>query len=201
MYGHLTVICGPMFAGKTTELLKRILWAKNGLGKRTAVYKCAYDTRYKITEIVSHDGLQATAGIIRSWSGAPEAEHVFFDEVQFFTAPFFDGDIVTIIKSLLQSGIDVTVASLDADWQGNPLPTVGLLASMADEVVKLRSHCSVCGRPATKTFKRTPNSNSLELGGSEMYEPRCNTHWHWHPNADLFAADDDSDDGAVAGAA
>ena len=27
-YGHLSVVCGPMFAGKTTETLKRILWAK-----------------------------------------------------------------------------------------------------------------------------------------------------------------------------
>ena len=32
-YGHLSVVCGPMFAGKTTETLKRILWAKNGRGQ------------------------------------------------------------------------------------------------------------------------------------------------------------------------
>lgn len=189
MYGNLTVICGPMFAGKTTELLKRILWAKNGQGKRVAVFKSAYDTRYKITEIVSHDGLQTTASIISSWQGTPAVDHVFFDEVQFFVQPHFHDDIVAIVSGLLHDGVDVTVAALDADWRGQPFHTSALITGMADEVIKLRSHCAVCGRPATKTFKRQATGNSIELGGSETYEPRCNVHWSTLPQADLFTAD------------
>lgn len=188
MYGHLTVICGPMFAGKTTELLKRILWVKNGQGKRVAVFKSAYDTRYKITEIVSHDGLQTTASIINSWAGTPPADHVFFDEVQFFVQPHFHDDIVAIVQTLLQDGVDVTVAALDADWRGMPFVTSAMITGMADEIVKLRSHCAVCGRPATKTFKRQPNASSIELGGADIYEPRCNTHWQSLPQADLFSS-------------
>lgn len=187
MYGHLTVICGPMFAGKTTELLKRVLWARNGQNKRVAVFKSAYDTRYKITEIVSHDGLQTTASIISHWAGTPAADHVFFDEAQFFTPPHFHDDLVAVVSTLLHDGVDVTVTGLDADWRGQAFPITALLLAMADEAIKLRSHCAVCGRPASKTFKRQLSGGSIELGGSELYEPRCNTHWLTLPAADLFS--------------
>lgn len=198
MYGHLTVICGPMFAGKTTELLKRILWAQNGQGKRVAVFKSAYDVRYKTTEIVSHDGLQTTASIINSWQGTPPVDHVFFDEIQFFTPPHFHDDIVAIIANLLHDGVDVTATGLDADWRAQPFMPTALVAAMADEVVKLRSHCAVCGRPATKTFKRHPTGGSIELDGAETYEPRCNTHWQTLPQTDLFikAADETTGEAA-----
>jgi thymidine kinase len=52
------------------------------------------------------------------------------------------------------------------------------LAAMADEIVKLRAHCAVCGRPATKTLKRSAGGESVDLGGSDKYEPRCNDHWY-----------------------
>lgn len=175
-----------MFAGKTTELLKRVLWARNGLDKRVAVFKSAYDTRYKITEIVSHDGLQTQASIISSWAGTPAADHVFFDEVQFFTPPHFHDDIIAVVSTLLHDGVDVTVTGLDADWRGQPFPLTALLLAMADEAIKLRSHCAVCGRPATKTFKRQQAGGSIELGGAETYEPRCNEHWRTLPVTDLF---------------
>jgi thymidine kinase len=187
-YGHLTVICGPMFAGKTTELLKRILWATNGLGERTAVFKSGYDTRYGMTDIISHDGLKAQAAVIADWRGAGEATHVFFDEAQFFTAPYFNGDLVHIIHTLLQQGCAVTATGLDTDWRGHPFDITARLAAMADDVVKLQSHCSVCGRTATKTYRREPGPNAIALGGAETYEPRCNAHWSAHGLHDLFSA-------------
>ncbi|MCI2811426.1 hypothetical protein, partial [Eoetvoesiella caeni] len=60
-YGTLTVICGPMYAGKTTETLKRVLWARHGQNRNVAVLKPSFDDRYAETEIVSHDGLRTTA--------------------------------------------------------------------------------------------------------------------------------------------
>ena len=66
-YGHLSVVCGPMFAGKTTETLKRILWAKNGRGQDIRVYKPAFDQRYARLQIVSHEGLAADAEAVHDW--------------------------------------------------------------------------------------------------------------------------------------
>lgn len=183
--GQLTVICGPMFAGKTTELLKRVLWAKNGLNAPVAVFKAAYDSRYSAVEIASHDGLVAAAAVISDWPYAdgalPDAQHIFFDEIQFFTAPHFSGDIVAIIRNLLAHGRHVTVGGLDADWRGDAFAPTATLMAMADDVLKLRAHCAVCGRPAGKTHKRLSSAaasdDTIQLGGAELYEPRCRQHW------------------------
>lgn len=190
MYGHLTLICGPMFSGKTTELLKRILWARNGRNRRVQVFKPSFDTRYAMTQIVSHEGLRAEAETIGRWAGiAADTEMVFFDEVQFFTQPQFDGDLTDIIGGLLQRGIDVVAGGLDMDWQGRPFPVSSYIAGMADEIVKLKSICAVCGQQASKSYRKSRSGDQVLLGGVESYEPRCTRHWA-QPDAasDLFAA-------------
>ncbi len=170
-----------MFAGKTTELLKRVLWAQNGLSLPVAVFKPAFDKRYSVTDIASHDGLVAPATVIAAWNGVPAAAaHVFFDEVQFFAFPHFDGDIVSIIRALLTEGRDVTVAGLDSDWRGAAFVPTAILMAMADEIVKLSAHCAVCGRVAGKSYKRLTQAATdatIQLGGTELYEPRCRAHW------------------------
>ncbi len=188
-YGHLTVICGPMFAGKTTELLKRILWARNGQQRRVVVFKPAFDTRYAKEDIVSHEGLRATAEVLSRWPVGPiEADIVFLDEVQFMAAPQFEGNIIQHVIELLEAGIDVVAGGLDSDWQGRAFPVVGELAAMADDVVKLKSVCAVCGRPASKTYKKSGAGGKVELGGAESYESRCIQHWAERTDHDLLSA-------------
>lgn len=181
MYGHLTVICGSMFAGKTTELLKRILWARNGQHKAVLVVKPAFDQRFSTTKIVSHDGLSVEAKAITKWDDisliAPDAELVCIDEVQFFGQPHFEGDIVEEIRQLLIIGTDVVVTGLDLDWKGIPFPITASLLAMADTVMKLSANCTVCGQGATKTHKKNYNEETVELGASDLYEARCNDHW------------------------
>jgi thymidine kinase len=182
-YGKLTLCCGPMYASKTTELLKRTLWASNGQNRTVYVVKPAFDTRYSATKIVSHDGLSTMANAIIGWDdhcriSAAGADMVCFDEVQFFAEPNFSADVVTIIRELLQEGKEVVCAGLDMDWQGAPFPVTASLAAMADEILKLTANCTVCGRPAGKTFKKLPEGGSVELGSHDKYEARCNEHWH-----------------------
>ncbi|MFT3997368.1 MAG: hypothetical protein QM667_08170 [Asticcacaulis sp.] len=179
MYGRLTVICGPMFAGKTTELLKRILWARNGERKDVLVLKTEFDVRYSHTEVITHDGLAAEAVVLRAFADVearfPEADLICLDEVQFFQN--MDRDVVEVVKGLLESGIDVVAAGLDTNWKGEPFAVTGLLMAMADEVVKLRAHCAMCGQPAHKSFKKTEDQAEIQLGHGDVYEPRCNRHW------------------------
>lgn len=187
-YGKLTVICGPMYAGKTTELLKRILWARNGQSKAVLVVKPAFDNRYADTKIVSHDGLSVDAMSVTSWydvgSLADDAEMVCFDEVQFFQEPHFNSeyegervDIIHVVRSLLNRGVDVVCSGLDMDWKGAPFPITADLVAMSDEVLKITANCTTCGRPAGKTFKKVANDQSVELGAGDLYEARCNEHW------------------------
>jgi thymidine kinase len=180
-YGHLTVACGPMYAGKTTELLRSVLWARNGLQRRVLVVKPAFDDRYSTTEIMSHDGLSTTAHSIREWdevrSRALDADILFFDEGQFFQAPYFEGDLREIVPTYLRLGKEIMINGLDMDAHGEPFPIMAHALAMADEVKKLRAYCSVCGRPATKTFKTVADDKKVELGAKGLYEPRCNEHW------------------------
>lgn len=181
-YGHLTVITGPMYAGKTTEWLKTLLWEQHK-GKGIVAIKPAFDNRYSDNDVVSHDGMRASVESITSWKEVEErileAKHIFFDEIQFFMQPYFDGDIISIIKNCLCEGKDVVVNGLDMDWQGNAFDITAKLMAMSDTLVKKKAHCSICGKPAVKTFKKVANGDSVELGASELYEPRCNVHFYY----------------------
>lgn len=177
-YGTLEVICGPMFAGKTTELLKKVLWAKNGLSQKVKVFKPAFDNRYSETEIVSHDGLRTDADSILTWQDLDkEYDLVVFDEVQFFTDPYFTGDLIDIVSNLLMNGTNVLATGLDMDWRGRPFCVTSMLLGMADKVKKLKAVCSISGGPAGKTYKKTGGGESVELGATDLYEARSNEHW------------------------
>ena len=187
-YGHLTVICGPMFGGKSTELLKRVLWARTGLERDVLVVKPAFDDRYSDTRIVTHDGLGVNAYSITSWSQVEKradfADSIFLDELQFLDQDRIAGDIIEIVRDLLTKGKNVVANGLDMDIHGSPFRITGQLMAMADEVVKLRSNCSTCGQPATKTFRLVDDvepepdgENVVALGSVGVYEPRCNKQW------------------------
>lgn len=178
-YGNLTLYCGPMFAGKTTSILKSILWARNGEGLEVLVLKPAFDNRYAETEIVSHTGLRTPA---QSVTALPESipdgvDMVVLDEVQFFMEPYVAGNCVEWVQERLAEGCDVVAAGLDMDWQGHPFEVTSQLAAMADTIQKITSDCTVCGRPASKTFKKQAGDSVVEIGASDLYEARCNDHW------------------------
>ena len=178
MYGKLTVVCGCMFAGKTTYLIN---FAKDYEDTGEAiVFRPAMDTRYSEKECVSHDGMKVKAIPVSEPNDLAEGEHakiILFDEIQFFNPPYFNGDISRAIKVFLRAGKDVLVCGLDTDWQGNPFHTTSLLLGMADEVIKLKAKCSVCSGEASKTHKKTKTGKIVELGNTNIYEARCNKHW------------------------
>jgi thymidine kinase len=186
-YGSLTVICGPMFASKTTSVLRQVLWARGGQGRDVLVMKPAFDNRYAEGEIVSHDGLTVPAHSItslpeRAWDFEPTQTKfggglIVLDEVQFFCEPYVSGDVEAWVRARLCEGHDVVAAGLDMDWQGQPFAVTASLLAMADDVVKGSAHCSVCGRTARKTYKKVADGDSVELGSGDKYEARCNQHW------------------------
>lgn len=179
MYGKLTLITGPMFAGKSTELLRRIQWSITGERKSVMILKPKMDTRYDENRIVSHDGYSVTAIPIEHWPEIQEGtEEVFIDEVQFLTEPHFHDDLPARIQSLLEKNISVTCSGLDMDWLGRPFAITSALCAMADDIFKLRSECSICGRPSSHTAKKQPDKKILDLGSGDLYHPLCNRHWN-----------------------
>lgn len=171
--GILTAFVGPMFASKTTSLLKEF---ENR--DRSVLIKVQFDDRYSSNSIVSHDGKSLPAESIEEWNESLEEsfDNFFFDEIQFFSQPYFRDNIIEVVKGLLKRGKNVWIAGLDMDYTGTPFFFSPLLA-MADVVHKLKARCFVCGNPAGKTYKLSGTGGSVELGAGDKYEARCNEHW------------------------
>lgn len=176
--GWIEVICGPMFAGKSEELirrLKRLEYAK----KRTIVFKPALDNRYSENEVVSHIKRKYQAIPIKKaqdiWAHInSDIYAVAIDEVQ-----FFDEEILQIVEKLANLGKRVILAGLDQDFKGQSFPIMAQLMAMAEYVDKLTAICVVCGAPATKSQRIVNGEIASEddpiiiVGASESYEPRC----------------------------
>jgi thymidine kinase len=188
--GFLEVITGPMFAGKTTELIKRIerqMFAK----RKVALFKPSIDNRYSEDEVVAHNGLRYEAFVIpTNAEGVGKIveitkregyEVIGIDEVQFFPM-----DIVGALERLADEGVYVIASGLNLDFKGDPFPVTKELLVRADNIVYLTAVCTVCGRPATRSQrlingKPAPRDSPVILvGGSESYEARCREH-HFVP--------------------
>lgn len=183
MVGTLELIVGPMFAGKTSALLKKAREFKDEM----VLIKPSFDTRYGICEIKTHDGVAASAFNLSNTTeilNSPEINNskaVFFDEIQFFTAPLFDGNIIECIQTLRQRGINITCSGLDLNWKGEAFEIVSQLKKVATIVNSLKARCAKCGEPAIYSHKRTCSGSDIELGASELYEPRCAKHFPFSP--------------------
>ena len=172
-----TVYCGPMFGTKSSRLLLDIERFKHQR-KRLAVFKPSIDDRYSQTEIVSHMGWRFPAIAVKDAGSMLEAladlpvppEVVAVDEA------FMIKGVADALVWLYRSGISVVVASLDLSFAGKPFPEVEKMLPWATRVEKCAAVCVECGRDAFYTHKKQATSDEIEVGGSELYEPRCFQH-------------------------
>ena len=184
--GWIEVICGPMFAGKSEELIRRVKTLSYAHQKIVA-FKPAIDNRYDKSAIASHDGEKYQAFAIKSAEDIlplveSDVQVVAIDEVQ-----FFKDSIVSICESLADRGVRVIVAGLDTDFRGEPFGVMPLLLARAEFVTKLSAACTVCGCAATRTQRLVDGKPAnyddpiILVGAQESYEARCRKH-HIVPN-------------------
>ena len=180
MRGNLETIVGAMFAGKTSELLKRILWAKHQ-NKKIIVIKPSIDNRYSNQKIITHNDLSHDCYSMVSWETALKdfkfekntVDVLFLDEIQFMDT----SDTLNNVDNILNKGIDVVCAGLDQDSRGKPWETSSMLLGLSDKIVKIYGFCNVCGVEATKTYRKTEGGERTQVGAANIYEPRCLKHW------------------------
>lgn len=186
MTGAIEVVCGPMFSGKTEELIRRVRRAQIARQK-IQIFKPGIDDRYHETDVVSHSSQAVKAIPVKDSIEILQRLYdstriVAIDEVQ-----FFDENIVKVVTKLARRGIRVICAGLDQDYRGLPFGPMANLLCVADEVVKVHAICTVCGCPATKTYRK-PNVQSKDqvlVGETDLYEARCRSHF------DYFAEEED----------
>lgn len=177
--GSLEVICGPMFSGKSEELIRRLRRAEIAR-QQVLTFKSSLDNRTSLDHVVSHDGKQFRAHPINTLNHIHEtafAAHIDvigIDEVQFFSL-----EIVSLLSDLVESGKRVIVAGLDLDFRGTPFGPMPLLLAIADKITKLKAICCVCGIDAHYT-QRLVNGEparfddpTIMIGAQESYQARC----------------------------
>lgn len=171
--GSLVVIVGPMYSGKTSELISFI--EIYTLGKKIIkVFKPKIDYRYNNTQIVSHsksavDAIAITKPkeILTYLQGNENA--VFIDEVQ-----FLDETLREVVLQMIESGIDVYCAGLDLSFKANPFIVTALLMAHADNIIKKKAVCHECGEyRGTLTYKFVGNGDEIDIGGFDKYIAVC----------------------------
>jgi thymidine kinase len=178
--GNLTIIAGPMFAGKTKELLRQIHLVQEDQ-KEILIFKSFLDT-LPSTETTAHSNKKTIAinkskEINECLKKYPRAETIFIDGLH-----FFDRGIVKTLNKLVKKGYLVVAAGLDQDFRGKPFENTAFLLALAEKVIKLASVCRICRQEARMTQRLIngqpvlTNDPIILVGGKEIYEPRCRIH-------------------------
>jgi thymidine kinase len=170
--GHIEVVCGSMFSGKTEELIRRIKRVKIA-GQPFKVFKPKVDNRYSDTEVVSHSKNSINSIVVVHAVDILDLvedsdEVVGIDEVQ-----FFDGKIVEVCTELANAGKRVIVAGLDMDYAGNPFGPMPGLLSIAEYVTKVKAICVDCSSVANFSYRLSDSEEVVMLGETKEYIPLC----------------------------
>lgn len=175
--GWIEVVCGPMFSGKSEEMIRRlnrVQYAK----QRAIVFKPMIDDRWSKAEIVSRNGLALPALSIHRSAEILEAAPGF-DVIGIDEAQFFDSELASVIQQLADQGARVVVAGLDTDYRRSPFGGMHEILAIADFVDKLQAVCHACGGPATLTQRLINgqpapfSGETIQVGDSDSYEARC----------------------------
>lgn len=178
----LTAITGPMFAGKSAMLLKRISSAlENDL--RVLGVKPAIDTRQPGL-IKSRNGAKFNAQEIPT-TGLFEIPHGV-DLLVIDEAHMFERYLTYSVKMALAQGTEVVVAGVDYNSHLRPFMTMQALIAASHDLIRLYAKCKNCRQPAPYTL-RVIESEAEIVVGDECYEPYCPTCFHGiHINTDLL---------------
>src|SRR6266404_5854853 len=150
--GWIEVVVGPMFSGKSEELIRRLRRAEIAR-QRVQIFKPAIDERYAANEIVSHSGLGIPSDAVFKAVEimeklSPRTEVVGIDEAQ-----FLGDEVVDVCTKLANLGKRVIVTGLDTDYRGRPFEPMPRLLAIAEEIIVVgatgmyEARCRRCFEP------------------------------------------------------
>ncbi len=168
---NLEVITGPMFSGKSEELLRRInLFKIAGIG--VIIFKPATDTRSGSACKSRNGGSETAIDIVdpnEIFAHVNESHAV----VAIDEAHFLPEELGIVVMRLVRMGKHVIVACLDLDFSEKPFKTTAQLLCLATSILKLRAVCKKCGQRYASRSQRLVVSTAVELVGDKEYAARC----------------------------
>ena len=175
--GKLELIIGPMFSGKSTELISRIRHAES-INKNVLVIKPVIDNRYSKDEITSHSfeskKCKTTEKLEYLNDNVTNYDLIIIDEGQFF--PDLKKYVVNWVDD---KKLHVIVAGLDGDSKRQPIGQILDLIPYSDECKKITSLCKYCNNDIKGifTYCKIKLEQQIKIGGVETYVPVCRYHY------------------------
>ncbi len=170
--GWIEIVCGPMFSGKSEELIRRLRRARIAR-KRVQVFKPTMDNRYSLDEIVSHGDQRMKSEVVNSAKEILQKLDWRSQVVGVDVSNFFGPDILEVTAQIADAGKQVIVAGLDTDFMGRPFPPMPDLLCLAESITKTLAICMRCGNPAKHTQRLVESDDLIVVGAAGMYEARC----------------------------
>ncbi|MCL6544712.1 MAG: thymidine kinase [Bryobacteraceae bacterium] len=170
--GWIEVICGPMFSGKSEELIRRLRRAMIAR-QRVQVFKPVLDNRYSADEIVSHGELRMKSEVVEDASEILTRLDWRTEVLGIDEANFLGQELIPVVTQLADSGKQVIVSGLDTDYMGRPFPPIPDLLCLAESIAKTLAICMRCGAPAKHTQRLVDSDELIVVGAAGIYEARC----------------------------
>lgn len=177
--GEIQVIFGPMFSGKSTELLRRI--RRYRVRNDSCILLKTKDNRYENDEdkVITHDLINyldafACDSLFEAEDIADSHDVIGIDEGQFFD------DIIQFVEVMANRGKIVIIACLDSDFRREPFGTICQLCAKAEKVTKLSSICHYCKDDAAFSARLSGEQAIKVIGGPDKYKPVCRTCYYLH---------------------
>jgi len=170
--GWIEVICGPMFSGKSEELIRRLRRAEIAR-QRVQIFKPALDDRYSDSEIVSHSQLRINSQVVGSAAQILSCLEARTEVIGIDEANFLAEGMVEVASRLADLGKRVIIAGLDTDYLGRPFDPIPALLAQAEQITKTLAICVRCGNPAKFTQRLIASDDLIVVGASGTYEARC----------------------------
>ncbi|CAJ2658231.1 unnamed protein product [Trifolium pratense] len=178
--GDIHVIVGPMFAGKTSSLIRRIQ-SESDSGRNVAIIKSSKDTRYGLDSIVTHDGAKLPCWPLTNLSSFKQKfgidAYEKLDVIGIDEAQFFDDLYDFCREAADHDGKTVIVAGLDGNYLRKSFGSVLDIIPLADSITKLTAQCEICGKNALFTLRKTQDKQVELIGGVDVYMPVCRQHY------------------------
>jgi len=170
--GWIEVVTGPMFSGKSEELI-RLLRRAAIARQRVEVFKPALDNRFGTRDVVSHSQWRIPCEVVERAEEILSRVDLRTEVVGVDEAQFFDDALPRVCSRLASLGKRVIVAGLDMDFRGIPFGPMPTILAIAEKVEKLSAICSRCGAPAAYTQRLTAAAEQVVVGAADVYEARC----------------------------
>lgn len=170
--GRIELIVGPMFAGKTTELQRRVRREIHA-HRSCFIIKYSKDVRYSDNCVATHEKQMLRAAVAATMLSDVGTQWKMFDCIAIDEGQFFP-DLLAFCAEVADAGKTVIVSALDGDFQRKPFGKVCELLPLCESVTKLTAVCMIChAREAVFTRRTVACSQQELIGGADMYLACC----------------------------